>query len=52
MKGNIEIVQALRANIHVFVFTYTYNNLFFERFIYFVYIPFDFVAKYAQLGML
>ncbi len=39
MKGNIKIVLALRANIHVLVFTYTYNNLFFERFIHFVYIP-------------
>jgi hypothetical protein len=44
VKGNIEIVVAFRANIHVFVFTSTCNNLFSTRIIHLIH-TFDFVIK-------
>jgi len=44
VKGNIEIVPTIRANIHVLVFTHIYNNLFSARFKHLVH-TFDFVAK-------
>jgi hypothetical protein len=44
MKVNIEIVPTRGANIHVLVFTHTYNNLFSTRFIHLIH-TFDFVAK-------
>jgi hypothetical protein len=44
VKGNIEIVPTLGANIHVLVFTHTYTYLIFARFIHLVH-TFDFVVK-------
>ncbi len=50
VKSNIKIVPTLGANIQVLVFTYTYNNLFFARFIHLVH-TFDFVAKLKMCNL-